>query len=110
MFWTLNATYWFQLYTYPYTGMIGWQVRLFDRDIFCGQCLLMDLVSMSLYKIKIGMWFDVVHLRHIFPTCRCIGFVKFDMSHADHIFKGPISYFSGTFLHYILCDMWAFEL
>lgn len=25
-------------------GMIGLQVRLFDLDIFCGQCVLMDLV------------------------------------------------------------------
>lgn len=59
--------------------MIGWQVRLFDPDIFYGQCLLMDLVSISLYMIKIGMLLDDVHARLIFPTRHCAAYVKFDL-------------------------------
>lgn len=79
--------------------MIGWQVRLFDPDIFCGQSVLMDLVSISLNLIRIGMWLDVIHVRLIFPTRRCARYVTFDLPHADHIFNGPGSYLCGSILN-----------
>ena len=82
--------------TCPCTGMIGWQRRVFDPGIFCGQWVLMDLVSIGLHMIGMSIRFMVEY---------CCGYVNFCLACVEHILMAPYHKYITPFYikFYVIC-------